>query len=454
MRRILWFRRDLRVEDNALLSFGGNVLPIFIFDENILKELAENDKRVGLIFLHVEKLKENLREVGLDLAIFYGKPDDVFRYILGQTRIDEVCASGDYDSYAKQRDIEVSRLVDFNMLHETYIFKPDEVLKDDGSPYLVFTPFYNRAKTLFGSSHTLASEIKSSSLIRFEYSKIHQIKDSKATLLNVDINQIGFVKSQSGIEDVQTLLERFKTNIKEYKQNRDFISTCYTSGLSVHLRFGTIGIKRLLRWLDERKKDGIDTEPFLRQLIFREYYAYLLYHFPQASTKNFKYNFYGLQNSAYFEAFINAKTGVPIVDAGVNELLQTGVMHNRVRMICASFFTKDLLLPWQSGERFFASHLLDYDAASNIFSWQWSAGTGVDPQPYFRIFNPYLQSKKFDNDAIYIKRWLPQLHDVEPKNIHDEQFLLSATIEGYPRPIIVHKEAKERVLNYYKKSVI
>jgi len=197
----------------------------------------------------------------------------------------------------------------------------------------------------------------------------------------------------------------------------------------------------------------VDTEPFFRQLIFRDFYAYLLFHFPDLATHNHKYRFNGIEDQEKYTAFCEARTGVPVVDAGVRELLQTGFMHNRVRMICASFFTKDLLLPWQWGEKFFAKYLLDYDAASNILSWQWSAGTGIDPQPYFRIFNPYLQSKKFDKEAVYIKKWIPELRSVDAKKLHDENYLLNYTIEGYPKPMVVHKEASQNALAYFKQRL-
>ena len=248
-------------------------------------------------------------------------------------------------------------------------------------------------------------------------------------------------------------LEAMKDNLSNYVQQRDYLDKDVTSHLSIDLRFGTLSIRSLLRFLVEQKKRDIDTEPFFRQLIFRDFYAYLLFHFPNLAWENHKYRFNGIEDEEKFAAFCEARTGVPIVDAGVKELLNSGNMHNRVRMICASFFTKDLLLPWQWGERFFAKYLLDYDAASNILSWQWSAGTGIDPQPYFRIFNPYLQSKKFDKEGRYIKKWLPELKEIEAKNLYDENFLLQTRIGNYPLPIVVHKEASQQALDYYKQRI-
>ena len=438
MKTILWFRRDLRVLDNILLTCKGEVLPIFIFDENILSQLPRDDRRVNFIYEAVIKLKSDLQAKGLDLAIFHGKPVEIFASLLERISIDKVRATGDYDAYAKQRDLEVSRLVDFEYLHGTYIFKPDEILKDDGTPYQVFTPFYNKVKTLFNASYLAQSEFETSSrLIPFEYNSL-------------SLNSLGFTCKAHGVESIDVLLEQFALHVNDYKTKRDIIDTSYTSGLSVHLRFGTFGIKQLLFWLVQRKKEGIDTEPFFRQLVFREFYASLLYHFPHVAQRNFKYHFNGVEDEEKFQLFGEAATGVPIVDAGVQQLLKTGKMHNRVRMICASFLTKDLLLPWQWGERFFALHLLDFDAASNLLSWQWSAGTGVDPQPYFRIFNPYLQAKKFDKDAIYIKKWLPQLLHISAQDLHNEQFLLHVSINNYPKPCVVHKEAAHYAIESFK----
>lgn len=252
------------------------------------------------------------------------------------------------------------------------------------------------------------------------------------------------------IPSCEKKLHALKNKLSNYANDRDYPALDATSDLSMELRFGVLGIRELLRFLLDQKKHGIDTEPFFRQLVFRDFYAYLLFHFPSLAWHNYKYPFNGIPDEKKFKAFCTGQTGVPIVDAGITELLQTGRMHNRVRMICASFLTKDLLLPWQWGEAFFAKYLLDYDTASNVLSWQWSAGTGIDPQPYFRIFNPWLQSKKFDHDATYIKKWVPELSALPPKQIHDETFMLSYQIKNYPRPIVVHKKAANEAMEYFK----
>lgn len=456
MRRIIWFRRDLRAEDNPLLSHEGDILPMFIFDTDILEKLPPNDRRVTFIFNALIRLRENLKTRGLDLALFYGKPTDVFRWLLAQGSYHDVCASGDYDPYARQRDRDVSHLLPFTYLRDTYIFEPDEVLKNDGSPYLVFTPFYNRAKALYHAEHSAESVAVSQNLIPYDYELIHRIDGNTLTLLPLSLSSLGF--SEQSLTPHQELLpeeklKRFASKLLSYLHDRDFMALDGTSGLSADLRFGTISIRRVLRWLVEQKKCGVDTEPFFRQLIFREFYAMLLAHFPRLVNQNFRYPFKGIDNNKYFEAFCTARTGVPIVDAGIRELLSTGEMHNRVRMICASFFTKNLLLPWQWGERFFAEHLMDYDASSNILSWQWSAGTGVDPQPYFRMFNPYTQSGKFDPEGLYVKTYLPELSAIPPKVFSDETALSKYTWDEYPSPIVDHKQSSKKALEHFKSSL-
>jgi deoxyribodipyrimidine photo-lyase len=452
MKRILWFRRDLRVEDNPLLSLDGEVFPVFIFDSQILNELPSEDRRVSFIFDNVIKLKKSLQSKGLDLKIFWGDPVEIFK-ALEEQGFDEVVASGDYDAYARERDLRVSHILHFRYMHDTYIFKPKEILKDNGTPYLVFTPFYNKAKAHFSKEHVLEYTFGEHTLYETSYEGITKIDSMVNEVLPLKINSFGFREYLPQMKDPKVKIKSFQKRLEGYVKERDYLDKEATSHLSIDLRFGTISVRSLLRFLVEQKKSGVDTEPFFRQLVFRDFYAYLLFHFPDLATHNHKYRFNGIEDKEKYAAFCEARTGIPVVDAGVKELLQTGDMHNRVRMICASFFTKHLLLPWQWGERFFAKHLLDYDAASNILSWQWSAGTGIDPQPYFRIFNPYLQSKKFDKEAVYIKKWIPELGSVDPKKLHDENYLLNYTTEGYPKPIVIHKEASQNALAYFKQRL-
>jgi len=437
MKRLLWFRRDLRIEDQPLLSLGGSVLPIFIFDTNILNNLSKEDRRVGMIFALVSQLREQLRTLGLTLHTFYGDPVSIITGLQQRFGFDEVAAGGDYDAYALERDTRVSHILPFNRVHDTYIFTPEELLKSDGTPFLVFSPFYKRAKSLFTPQHMQTYTPASMKSLSFESTP-------------VTLESMGFTCKAVAPSTPQSLLDTFASRISTYATERDRIDSVGTSQLSVALRFGSISVRKVLRWLLERKHEGIDTEPFFRQLIFRDYYAQLLFHFPSLATQNFRYRFNGVPNDDSFERFTTAQTGVPIVDAGIRQLLATGDMHNRVRMIVASFFTKDLLLPWQWGERFFAKHLNDYDAASNVLSWQWSAGTGIDAQPWFRVFNPYLQSKKFDPEARYIKQWCPELAHVASKTLHDESALARTAIHGYPHPMVIHKHAAEEAIKKFQ----
>lgn len=436
MRRILWFRRDLRVEDNRLLSFEGEVFPIFIFDTNILEKLPKEDKRLSIIWDGVLRLKRDLMGVGLDLKIFYGKPLEIFAS-LPLHDFDEVVASGDYDAYAKERDLGVSQMIHFRYLNDTYIFKPKEVMKKDGSPYLVFTPFYKAALPLLKQKDLSSAPKASQTLYKYDYAN------------TITLESMGFVYQAVAFAYTPQEQEAFFVRMSGYETQRDYLSENGTSHLSVALRFGFVSIRSLVA----RALENPYGEAFVRQLIFRDFYAYLLFHFPSLATQNYKGSFNGIEDRAKFERFCEARTGVPIVDAGVRELLESGNMHNRVRMIVASFFTKDLLLPWQWGEAFFAKHLLDYDAASNILSWQWSAGTGIDPQPYFRVFNPYLQSKKFDKDGVYMKKYLKELAHLEVKMLHDERFLFKQTLISYPKPMVVHKEAAAVAIEKFKQGV-
>lgn len=437
MKKILWFRRDLRVDDSMLLAQNGEVLPIFIFDKKILDTLEKNDKRVYFIYQSVLKLKENLKKIGLDLAIFYSTPMEVFTALKAKG-FDEIYASIDYDEYAQKRDEEVSEIIPFHPLNDSYIFDKDEILKSDGTPYLVFTPYYKTSQQLYTKFHALSYIKGNHTLFVFDYNIIPKLED------------MGFLSLHVKHVEPETKLLLLKEKIADYSENRDFLAMDATSHLSVDLRFGTISVRSILRYLIALKKEGYDTAPFFRQLVFRDFYAYLLYHFPTLAWKNYKYEPPTIFNETYFEAFCDAKTGYPLIDAAIMELKTTGDMHNRARMVVGSFFTKHLLLPWQEGEAFFAKYLMDYDAASNVLSWQWCAGTGIDPQPYFRIFNPYSQSKKFDKEAMYIKKWLPILKDIPSKNLHDESFLLKTDIKGYPKPIVGHEEARKRFLTLFK----
>ncbi len=448
---ILWYRRDLRVEDIQLLTIEGEVLPIFIFDKEILNNLENEDKRVDYIFKRVFQLKEKLKKIGLDLLVFYAKPKDVFIY-LKNYGFNEVYASVDYDTYAKNRDFEISKIIKFYPLQDNYIYNVDEILKSDKTPYMVFSPYFKEAKKIYIKEHS--SEYKRQTNFLYKYNNFNfiiEFDNNRKILKSFELKSIGFKVNSVVYKEPKILLKQLDFKIDHYEENRDFLNLDATSNLSLDIRFGVISVREILRYLIKLKKQKHYTEAFFRQLVFRDFYAYLLFHFPKLHTKDFKKAAPYCFDKDSFESFISAKTGIPIIDAGITQLLTTGYMHNRVRMIVASFFCKHLMLPWQEGEKFFAKYLMDYDAASNILSWQWCSSTGVDAQPYFRVFNPYLQSKKFDKDGIYIKKYIPFLKNIEAKYLHDEEFLFANNIKEYVQPIVKHNFARQRYIEKSKK---
>ncbi len=455
MKTILWFRRDLRLEDNKLLSVNAKeALPIFIFDTNILSKLKNDDHRVTFIFQKVIELKNSLRLTGLDLALFFGTPKAVFEY-LKSIGFGEVYSSFDYDSYAKERDIEVSKIIDSYSINDCYLLEHKEVLKDDGSPYRVFTPFYKKVQSFFNESNYLRYEPLSKKVMEFDFEHILDFSGAGLIKKPIALDSIGFESSHLGLEkskeSPQKLLKDFKDGVQEYAENRDFLDIDATSKLATHLRFGTISPREIVRTLKEWQSDGLEIEPFFRQLIWREFFAYILYHFPHSEKENFQpLNIKWENDESKLEAWKSGNTGVPIVDAAMRELESTGDMYNRARMITASFLTKDLHIDWRLGEAYFAQKLFDYDAASNVASWQWASSTGTDAQPYFRVFNPYLQSKKFDINGSYIKKYVPELKDVPLQILFDEDKLFSTRIDSYPKPIVRHKIEAQKSIEVFK----
>lgn len=443
---LLWFRRDLRSEDHPLLAIKGEVLPLFIFDPAILGTLDKNDKRVTLIFSTLMSLKNDLRSMGRDLALFYGDPCDVFM-ALRSKGFKNIVASGDYDLYARKRDHDVAQILSFTYVDDTYLFQPDEIVKEDGTPYHVFTPYYKKAQNSFRSHHAQVIPPTTQKLIPFDYDNLHCVTPSTYEQRPLTLTSLGFESATlpSWVTmSPQELLTIFKPKITTYPTLRDRIDLVATSRLGVALRFGTISIREIVRVLTQWKREGLITEPFFRQLIWREFYASMLYFYPSLATQNYKTILtpregHDRNDHAKFEQFCQAQTGVPLIDAAITDLVSNGTMPNRARMITASFLTKNLLLPWQWGEAFFARHLLDYDAASNILSWQWSAGTGIDPQPFFRIFNPYLQTSKFDPQGSYIIHHLPHLSSINPRIFGSEEGLKALSLPNYPKPMVDYR---------------
>ncbi|MFM8913747.1 MAG: cryptochrome/photolyase family protein [Flammeovirgaceae bacterium] len=422
---LFWLRRDLRLQDNAglyhALKENSQVLPIFIFDSEILDKLEDkNDLRVQFIHHSLELVQRQLEEIGSSLLVFHGKPIDVFRTIQPKN----VYTNHDYEPYARRRDDAVAKIlaeksVPFKSYKDQVVFEKSEVVKDDGSPYTIFTPYSKKWKVKLTSSDTKGYATQE----YFSHFK-------KSTPWPVPaLNDIGFIESR--FEFPPRVVR--KSIIEQYDEQRNFPSVEGTTRLSVHLRFGTVSIRQLVQVALKK------NEVWLNELIWRDFYHMILWHFPQVETKAFKSAYDKIEwrnNEKEFVAWCEGKTGYPIVDAGMRELNNTGFMHNRVRMIVASFLTKHLLIDWRWGEAYFAKKLLDFDLAANNGGWQWAASSGCDAAPYFRVFNPALQTEKFDPDLKYIKKWVPEYGT-----------------PSYPKPIVEHKFARDRVLKVYKEAL-
>lgn len=426
---LFWFRRDLRLEDNAglyhALNSGSPVLPIFIFDTEILSRLESKcDARVEFIHLALKELQGKLVSNGSSLLVLQGSPAEVFKKLIGAHDIGEVFTNHDYEPYAIRRDAEVSKLLEssgikFNTYKDQVIFEKSEVVKPNGKPYTVFTPY----------SKTWLAELKAHPVTVFPTEKYFNNFYKTVPFKFPELNDIGF--NPSGIHFPPRLIKR--GIIKKYEAQRDYPAIEGTTRLSVHLRFGTVSIRKLV----EEARQLNDT--WLKELIWRDFFMMILFHFPYSAENSFKPEYDMIiwrNNESEFDAWCEGKTGYPIVDAGMRELNATGFMHNRVRMITASFVAKHLLIDWRWGERYFADRLLDYEMSSNVGNWQWAAGSGCDSAPYFRIFNPYTQTEKFDPQNQYIKKWVPEYNTPE-----------------YPKPVVEHKAARERALSAYKNAL-
>ncbi|MEA2050959.1 MAG: deoxyribodipyrimidine photo-lyase [Campylobacterota bacterium] len=440
MKHILWFRRDLRVGDSAILHYAsGEVLPIFIFDKNILDKLDKDDKRVTFIYQSVLSLKQQLQDIGLDLAIFYGEPKEIFQALQMKYNFDEVLCSCDFDSYAIARDKSIESILPMRRFYDSYLIHPNDGLKSDGTPYKVFTPFYKSLYPLWSCDKIDEYSIsKNVSKFQYDYSYI-------PTLLYLGFQKQNLAKFLKRSTD--EMIKEFIPKLDNYQEARDYFFLNGTSNLAVHLRFGLISPKQVFNKIKRYK----NSEFFIRELFWREFYNYILYHYPKSEFENFKVKeIVWSDDKVKFQAWCDGATGVPIIDASMRYLNSTGLMHNRLRMIVAFFLTKNLFLPWKWGEQYFAKKLLDYDASSNIGSWQWSASTGADSVPYFRVFNPYTQSAKFDKDGLFIKSVLKELRDVKPKLLHKENGVSSSLFIEYPKAIVDIKLSRSETIKKFR----
>lgn len=427
---IFWYRRDLRLEDNAglfhALKSGYKVLPIFIFDKNILDKLEnKKDQRVEFIHKALTEIQEQLVSFGSSLLVKYGSPIEIWKSLISDFDIAEVYTNHDYEKYAIERDKQIGELLNANGIafytfKDQTIFEKNEVLSGAGTPYTVFTPYSRKWKERLNEFY-LKSYPTEKYFGNFQKSSLYSLPT---------LNEIGFNETGS-VFPKKELREEL---IKKYDEVRDIPSILGTSRLSVHLRFGTVSIRKLTQ------KAFALNEKWLNELIWRDFYMNILYHFPHiAEGKSFRKEYDNIvwrNNQAEFKRWCDGKTGYPIVDAGMRELNATGFMHNRVRMITASFLIKHLLIDWRWGEAYFAEKLMDFDFSANNGGWQWASSSGCDAAPYFRIFNPTSQTQKFDPELKYIKKWIPELNSFE-----------------YPRPIVEHTFARERVLKAYKDAL-
>ena len=427
---IFWFRRDLRLEDNhglfEALNGPHKVLPIFIFDSEILEKLPKQDARVTFIYETLQTLNSKLeKEHDSGIAIYYGKPITIFKQLVEKYAIETIYTNHDYEPYARARDTEIKTFLDkqdvaFKTYKDQVIFEKDDVVKSDGTPYLVYTPYMKRWKKTFKNSNIkpFASE-----------DGLHQLI-SDTSLSNLSLSDIGFKTSKQKIKSYSVTPKLIQT----YEATRNFPALDSTSRLGPHLRFGTVSIRNMIN-----KAIAETNEIFWQELIWREFFMNILWHFPHTVTKSFKPQYDRIEwrnNETEFKLWCAGKTGYPLVDAGMRQLNQTGFMHNRVRMLVGSFLCKHLLIDWRWGEAYFAENLHDYEMASNIGNWQWVAGCGVDAAPYFRIFNPTTQIQKFDKNLEYLNEWVPDFQELT-----------------YPKPIVDHKMARERCLRVYKEAL-
>lgn len=451
MKGIFWFRRDLRLEDNIALSLAtqecDEVYPIFIFDPSIIDDLPRDDRRVGFILTALKKMDKKVH-------LFYGDPEDVFKKIINKVHPDKVYSNLDFEPYAKKRDKKIQKIcrdndIDFIQECDQTIFYPRETLKKDGGAYQVFTPYKNNWLSL-----------------------LRDDAQAKLKKFNVDLKKLAIKKSLGDMDgfdfadgdffDPYEAFDDFKKKIKDYNTARDIPSMEGTSKLSVHLRFGTISIRKLVREVWKESNKG--AEVWLSELIWREFYFAILNYFPHVVDKAFREKYDKIRwktSKKNQEAWEQGMTGVPIVDAAMRDFNKTGWMHNRLRMIVASYFCKILQLDWRKGEAYFAKNLIDFDLSANNGGWQWSSGSGCDAAPYFRIFNPYTQAKKFDKDGEYIKKHLPELKGFPTKYLYrpdeaplDIQMNAECIIgQDYPHAIVNYEDARKECLERYKDAL-
>jgi len=462
---IWWVRRDLRLKDNQALteavSSSVSIIPVFISDPKLVGSSRVSPIRLAFLYQGLSELDLALRKRGSQLILRQGQPVDVLRQMMAETGASMVFAEADFSPYARQRDDQVSRAVPLKLVGGPCISHPEAVLKNDGSPYIVYSPYMRAWKSLY----------------RLESNQLLPIPDSIATPDRVKSDFVidedhlsTSLEFGAGVAAAQDTLMDFVSStggdIYQYAEGRNKLDLDGTAKLSPYLRFGMISARECVlaaqeaihRAPDEPSRDSAET--WLNELIWREFFISILYYFPSVLKESFRKEYRNMRwqnDDDDFLAWKEGRTGYPVVDASMRQLLATGWMHNRGRMITASFLVKDLAIDWRWGEKFFMQHLVDGDPAANNGGWQWTAGTGTDAAPYFRIFNPILQGKKFDPQGNFVKQWLPKLSEVPTKYIHTPWEMPTTLQEqsgciigkDYPQPIVDHKFARNRILDIY-----
>ena len=426
---IFWFRRDLRLHDNKALFHAlqseEKILPIFIFDIDILKKIPKDDARISFIYSELKAMNMHLESFGTEIKMFHGNPKEVFRSLMKNYTIVKVFTNHDYEPYAIKRDLDIKEVVssskiDFQTYKDQVIFERNEITKKDGKPYVVYTPYSKKWLEKYETNKP--GNYPSEDLLDRLYKKT---KSKTLTL-----SDIGFIETNIPIKNYI-----FNSRIiNEYEETRNFPALDNTSKLGPHLRFGTVSVRQMVS-----RADAHENKIFLKELIWREFFMQILWHFPETHKNSFKSKYDRIiwrNNEKEFKKWCEGNTGYPMVDAGMRQLNKTGFMHNRVRMLVGSFLCKHLLIDWRWGEAYFAEKLHDYEMSSNVGNWQWVAGTGVDASPYFRIFNPTSQIQKFDKELKYIQKWVPDFQEIT-----------------YPSPMVDHKFARERCLKTYKDAL-
>lgn len=427
---ICWLRRDLRLEDNAALYHAlkrhTNVLPLFIFDTTILNQLDNKfDRRVQFIHQEITQLSNTLKkDYDSGFLCYHGEPVEIWKSVLSEYKVDAVYTNHDFEPYAIKRDNTVQELlaaqsIPFFTYKDHVVFEKSEVVKDDGLPYTVFTPYSKKWRTKLNDFYA-----RSYPTLKYAPNFLKQTSLAIPALADMGFNATDFEFPKRVVSS---------SVVSKYTEQRDYPAIEGTSHLGLHLRFGTLSIRTLLRYALSK------NQTFVNELIWRDFYQQILWHFPHVVKGAFRKEYDGIQwenNEQHFAAWCAGKTGYPLVDAGMRELNATGYMHNRVRMVVASFLTKHLLIDWRWGEAYFAKHLLDFDLAANNGGWQWAAGCGTDAAPYFRVFNPASQLERFDKDCTYVKKWVPEFGTPQ-----------------YCSPIVEHTYARNRCLEVYKKAL-